>query len=253
MTKICPTFSTEAFLRNTPLFKSCSAAFFTTMDQQSQLLSLAKGQVLFVNGDPAERFYLIKSGWIKLFRETLDGAQAVVDILPERQIFGENASFNNDLYTYSAESAESSEVLSLPLAALKNELSKTPEFAMNMLRALTQKTGTQDKDIEHRTLQNAPQRIGCFLLRLTNQSDQGPVTLHLPYDKTLIAARLGIQPETFSRALSKLKEETGLKITGATIEIPCLSALSDYTCMACSSQFPCKDLSTTPSQQNLIN
>jgi len=51
-----------------------------------------------------------------------------------------------------------------------------------------------------------------------------------------------MQPETFSRALSKLEEKTGIRIQGATIEIDNIEQLSTYSCAACSSEFPCKDI-----------
>lgn len=100
----------------------------------------------------------------------------------------------------------------------------------------------QDRELEHRTIQNAPQRIGCFLLRLTNQEEEGSVKIHLPYDKTLVASRLGMQPETFSRALNKLKDKTGIRVKGATVELDNLEQLTSYSCSACSSEFPCKDI-----------
>jgi hypothetical protein len=68
------------------------------------------------------------------------------------------------------------------------------------------------------------------------------VTLHLPYDKTLIASRLGMKPETFSRALAKLKEQTGIRIVGPTVYIDRLQTLVSYTCNHCSTHFPCDDL-----------
>ena len=111
-----------------------------------------------------------------------------------------------------------------------------------MMSAMARYRRQQDRELEHRTIQNAPQRIGCFLLRLADQSKTGPVTIHLPYDKTLVASRLGMQPETFSRALSKLKSQTGITIKGATIEMDSLNQLVEFSCAACSSEFPCKDL-----------
>ena len=65
----------------------------------------------------------------------------------------------------------------------------------------------------------------------------------LPYDKTLVASKLGMQPETFSRALSKLKKNTGIEVQGSIITIPDFKMLSDYCCSVCSSEYPCKDLS----------
>lgn len=223
-------------------FKHCDASFVEALSQQSQIQSLKKGQVLFVHEDSALRFYIVLDGWIKLFRETLEGTQAIVDILTKDHIFGETAIFQDDLYPYSAEAAEAAEIISLPLALLKTEIENNSKLALSMLSSMARFRRQQDQELEHRTLQNAPQRIGCFLLRLANQEEQGEITIHLPYDKTLLASRLGMQPETFSRALGKLKSETGIVIKGSTITMDSLSQLSQYSCAACSAEFPCKDL-----------
>jgi len=203
-----------------------------------------KGKVLFIHGDQAERFYFVKSGWIKLFRETLDGTQAVVDILPAKNLFGETAIFEDGVYPYSAEAVESAEIISLSLSDLKTEIENNNKLALSMLNSMARYRRQQDKEIEHRSMQNASQRIGCFLLRLTNQRQAGSIKIHLPYDKTLVASRLGMQPETFSRALSKLRDKTGIRVKGATIEMDSIDQLVNYSCAACSSEFPCKDLAS---------
>ncbi len=229
-------------LRHIALFKACEKDFFEKLESHAQTQTHPKGKVLFVHGDAAERFYFIKSGWVKLFRETLDGAQAVVDILPAGHIFGETSIFEDDLYPYSAEIVEPTEIISLPLSDLKTEIENNNKLALAMLSSMARYRRQQDKEIEHRSLQNASQRIGCFLLRLARQNETGAVSIHLPYDKTLVASRLGMQPETFSRALAKLRDKTGIRIKGATIEMDSLDQLVSYSCAACSSEFPCKDL-----------
>lgn len=224
------------------LLQNCSEPFINAIAAQSNIQSLEKGQMLFVHEDTAERFYVITKGWVKLFRETVEGTQAVVDILTAGHMFGDTAIFQNDEYPYSAEATERTEVISLPLAMLKKEIEENQKLALAMLSSMARYRKQQDQELEHRTLQNAPQRIGCFLLRLTNQESRGEVIINLPYDKTLVASRLGMQPETFSRALGKLKKETGIEIKGSEIKVDNLNQLSDYSCSACSSEFPCKDL-----------
>jgi len=225
-----------------PLFKDCTDSFFEKIEAVSNIQKHEKGKILFIHGDEADRFYVIKSGWIKLFRETLDGAQAVVDILTTNQIFGETAIFEDGSYPYSAEIVEPAEIISLPISELKAEIENNNKLALAMLASMSRYRRQKDTEIEHLSIQNAPQRIGCFLLRLADQSAKGTVKIHLPYDKTLVASRLGMQPETFSRALSKLKIQTGISVKGATIEMDSLDQLTKYSCAACSSEFPCKDL-----------
>ncbi len=231
-------------LKSTAIFKGCGDDFLSKITANAQYQSHNKGKILFLHEDKATRFYYIKKGWIKLFRETLDGTQAVVNVLDTGHIFGETAMFEDNLYPYSAEMIEQAEIISLPLSDLKTEIKINNKLALNMLTAMAYSRRRQDKEIEHRALQNAPQRIGCFLLRLADQNQKEPVIIHLPYDKTLIAARLGMQPETFSRALAKLREKTGIHVKGATVEMDSLEQLTNYTCTACSSEFPCKDLQT---------
>lgn len=231
-------------LEKSPILENCDAATLASFTEQSTLMSVEKGQVLFVHEEPAKRFFIILSGWVKLFRETLDGSQAVVDILPAGHMLGETSIFQNDSYPYSAESIESAKLISLPLTLLKSEIDNNPKVTSAMLSNMAKVRRKQDQELEHLTIQSAPQRIGCFLLRLTNQKQQGPITIQLPYDKSLVAARLGMQPETFSRALTRLKDAIGLEIHGSTIALDDVRQLIQYSCAACSSEFPCKDLKT---------
>lgn len=229
-------------LKQITFLKDCENSFFETLEAHAQHQFYKKGEMLFIHEEQAERFYFIKSGWIKLFRETLDGTQAVVDVLPAGHVFGETAIFEGDVYPYSAEAVEPAEVISLPLSDLKTEIEHNNKLALSLLNSMAQRCRQQDKEIEHRCLQSASQRIGCFILRLADQTHAGPLTIHLPYDKTLVASRLGMQPETFSRALAKLREQTGIRVKGSMIEMDSLEKLVDHCCSACSSEFPCKDL-----------
>ena len=229
-------------LENTSIFKHCSEAVLKDFASQSTIITAEKGQVIFVHEEPARRFFIIIQGWVKLFRETLDGTQAVIDILPQGNMFGESSLFQNDLYPYSAEAIEPAKLIAIPLHLLKLEIDTNIKLVTGMLSSLANQKRQQDKELEHLTIQNAPSRIGCFLLRLTSQNITGPVRIQLPYDKSLVAARLGMQAETFSRALSKLKDATGLQIKGATIELDDIQKLISFSCAACSSEFPCKDL-----------
>lgn len=231
-------------LQRLEIFSGCTDSFFEAAATNAAILKEPKGKMLFLHEDKAERFYIMQRGWVKVFRETLDGAQAVIDILTTGHVFGESSLFHDNLYPYSCEVVEAGQIVSLPLSALKAEIESNPKMALQMMSSMARYRRRQDQEIEHRTLQNASQRIGCFLLRLTDQNQTGPVTIHLPYDKTLVASRLGMQPETFSRALAKLKNETGIKVKGATIEMEQLTQLTEYSCVACSSNFPCVDLKT---------
>jgi len=224
------------------LFKNCDEKLLDRFVANAQSFNYPKGKMLFIHEEPAEQYYLICRGWVKLFRETIDGTQAVVDIMTKGSIFGETALFQDDVYPFSAEVVEEADLVSLSLKQLKNEIETNPVLAMNMMGSMARYRRQQEMEIEHRSIQNAPQRIGCFLLHLTEQQDAGSITFRLPYDKTLIASRLGMQPETFSRALAKLKETTDIEVKGAQVTIKDIKSLAQFSCQSCSNEFPCKSV-----------
>ena len=210
------------------------------LKKEGRAQNLPKGHIIFMHEDEATWFYFLESGWIKIFRETLDGDEAILDVLSPGSVFGETACLEKNIYSSGAEVIEDCRVVSFPLSALKKEIEENNAFAVSFLHHMTGKNSAKDKEIELRSVQNAAQRIGCFLLRLCKEAKGNSKTLHLSWEKSLIAARLGMTPETFSRSLAKLQKDAGIRIKGPTIEIPDIGALVRYTCTACSNVFPCE-------------
>jgi len=234
-------FTTEDLLGSIGLFEGVSEGTLKQFRSQMTPKKYAKNEMVFAQGDSAYSFYVIKKGWVKLSRQTLDGEEAIIDILTEGHIFGETTFFEDVAYSFNAEAVEASQLISFPLPILKEAIMSDGTLSYNMLSGMSRRRQQQDLEIEHRTVQNASQRIGCFLLRLCKPDMASPIRLNLPYDKMLLASRLGMKPETFSRALNRLRKETDIRITGATIEFDSLSQLSTYSCSACSTAFPCVD------------
>lgn len=230
-------------LRSTFLLAKAPDSLIEKLVTHSKSEKLSKGQIIIIHDDPAEHFFFIKKGWIKTYRESEDGHQSIVDILHPGQLFAEDSAFDDSPYAYTAEATEDSEILSMPISLLSQNIQTSPDMARHALRYISLKQKQKIHEIEHMTLQSAAQKIGCFILRLLkpNQTETINIETRFPYDKTLVAAKLGIQPETFSRALKKLKDTANLSIKGSAITIHDLNALSQFTCSACSAKYPCKD------------
>jgi CRP-like cAMP-binding protein len=233
---------TIAFLRNTRLFTALSEDTLRVFAALSVIKKFDRDQVIHLAGDKAHSFYVVKEGWVKLFHETLDGAEAVMDILTTGHTFGESSIFDKDKYVNNAQCVEDSVLFVMPAALLKEYIQKDPSLALNMFSSMSRHRKNQDMEIEHLAVQNASQRIGCFLLRLCPRNKTEAITLQLPYDKILLASRLSMKPETFSRALNTLREKTGIRISGAQVEIDHINQLSEFSCGACSSSYPCADV-----------
>ena len=208
----------------------------------SQKVTLDKGEVLHLQGDDAEWFYLVLSGWVKIFRETLDGEEAVIDLVGGGKFIGDTAQLDDGTYKSSAAIAEKSVLLRMPASQLSAAIKNHHTVALAMLEALSAKRLEHMKEVESLKLQKADQRIGCFMLRQCEGKTDGSHDLNLPYCKTLIAMQLGMKGETFSRALNKLRKATDITVSGSSVTVPEISKLSEFVCSGCSNEYPCKDL-----------
>lgn len=233
-----------ALLRTLPLMNGLPDTVKLAFAAHCQLVPVKRGDVIFAGGDKARNLYIINRGWVKIARETLDGSEAVLDVFCDGQLFGEQAVFSEGhVYTATATAVDDTVLLVLPLPLFLTHLQKEPALALGLLRTLAGRQRLRDMELESRTLKNAPQRIGCFLLRLCPLvQPAGEVVIHLPYDKTLLAGQMGMQPETFSRALSRLKSDLALGIKGSSITVSDMRALRQYACGGCSGTYPCQEL-----------
>lgn len=182
--------------------------------------------MLFHQGDEVDRFYIIIEGWVKLSRLTAEGDQAVIAVFTRGEPFAQAAMFDSGRYPVSAETVAPSRLLSVPAGSFMAKIENDGALAMRMLAAMSRQLRYLVQQVEQLQAKSAPQRVGNFLLPLLPRPDR-PGTIHLPYDKSLIAARLGMKPETFSRAMAKLRE-VGVRTEGNAVIVPEPDRLKRY-------------------------
>jgi CRP-like cAMP-binding protein len=194
----------------------------------SQIRSYKKGKILYLQDNPADYFYVICSGWIKLFHTMPEGDEVIIDMLTTGDMVGESAIFENGSHTSSSEVVEDVQLLCIPSSVLKTQIQNNPTIALGMIASLSIHHRRHYGEIALNIMQNAPQRIGCFLLRLCPTDQMKNVALQLPYDKTLIAYTLGMKGATFSRALNILRVKTNIRVSSNRVEIDSVPLLAKF-------------------------
>ncbi|WP_417681227.1 Crp/Fnr family transcriptional regulator [Roseibium sp.] len=164
-----------------------------------------RGEVLFVQGDPASAFYVVLDGWIKLYRMTVAGEEAVVGIFTKGQSFAEAAAFTAGMFPVSAECVTDARLLMFPSNRLFDRIRQNPELGLSMLASTSQHLHGLVHQIQQLKAHTGAQRLAEFMLALA-PVEAGACTIALPYDKALIAGHLGMKPESLSRAIARLKE-----------------------------------------------
>lgn len=228
-----------ALLRQSAPFRAVPDSAMGHLRDVMKLLALTAGQTLYVQGDPGDFFYLVVDGRLNVYRRTVDGHPSVSDIIGPAQLCGEDALFDSGCYAYTAEAIEDARVLQIPLRVLRALLAEHQAVAWAMMEMMNRRYQARGLDLEHRTFQSTAQRLGCAILRLCAPQARGQCNVTIPYEKGLFALSLGMQPETLSRALARLSQDTGIIVRGTAVHIPDIGRLSAYCCKACAVTFPC--------------
>ncbi len=198
-----------------PLCSKCPPAVQKMLRCGSDQRFFRRGQTIFLQQDPATHFFLLIDGWVKVSRLQASGVETVLRVCASGESFGLTDCLQGSRHESTAVAAGPCLTLAVSRRALEEVMATHPEFVAVLLTESLNRIDTQNDQIESLKAQTGMQRVIAFLL-LHARQEGGRWRVDLPFEKTLIAAYLGIKPESFSRALSKLRDE-GIRIERETI------------------------------------
>lgn len=185
-----------------------------------------RGATIFLQGERASAIYIVAEGWVKLYRVAPNGAEAVVGVFTRGASFGEAVAFRNDIYPVAAEAVTDCRLIRIDADAFLRQIRENPEVAISILSATYLHLHSLVAQVEALKAQTGAQRVAEFLLELAS-CPAGACEVTLPYDKVLIAGRLGMKPESLSRAFGRLKEQ-GVTIRQNVAQIADIAVLREF-------------------------
>jgi len=201
-----------------------SAHLFSTLDDEqvrqvmesSHISTLKDGEALFETGDEAKRFFLVIGGQVKLFRVSSNGDQKIIDIIQPGNTFAEALMFmEHPIYPVSAEALGPARIVSFDSKRFLQILSGSFAVCFRIMGTMSQRLRGLIKEIDDLTLQSATTRMSAMLLR--RMEEVGDSHFTLPAAKGILAARLSMKPETFSRILQNLSTKGVIRTKGNEI------------------------------------
>lgn len=216
----------KAIARQSLLLRSLPDQHVDTLLRQAIWRQYDRGETIFLQEEEAKAVHVVLAGWIKLFRISPTGAEAVVSVFTRGESFGEAVALRNVPYPVSAAAVSPCEVMHIPSPVLLSLMKEDPEIGVSILAATFTHLHALVSQLEQLKAQTGAQRVAEFLLNLCDQ-DSGQCEVELPYDKMLIAGRLGMKPESLSRAFSRLKP-VGVKIKRNHADIADMDGLRNY-------------------------
>lgn len=216
-------------IRALPLFSGISPQVLDDILAEGVVRVRSTGQEVFCEGDPVDRFFIVLSGWVRLYRVNAAGHVTTVEIFGPGESFAEGAMHMDTGYPVSAEIIATGRLLEIPTSTFAARLRDDPNLALNMLAAMAIQLKKFIARQERMATLSAPQRVATFLLRFADHVETGDdcAVIALPYDKQLIASRLGMTPETLSRSFRRLRD-VGVIVRDDEIHINAVRSLKNF-------------------------
>jgi len=203
----------QEIMRTVPLFMDLDNADFLQIVENTMSCNFLRGEVLFRQYDPALELFYIVTGKVKISLLSIEGAEKVVDIINEGNSFAEAIIFRGmDGYPVNAEALADCVVLRINAAKYIEVLKKSPEACIKVMGRLSERLHWLMNEMERLSLHNATYRLISYLL--DNIPDDAieltEVSLSIP--KHVVASRISVTPETFSRTLKRLCKDGLLEV-----------------------------------------
>jgi CRP/FNR family transcriptional activator FtrB len=211
-----------------PLFERLDASLRGQIEAISELVTASEGVIVSHQGAMPELLHILLEGQVALTSRAADGTTAVVEVVHPVGHFVLASVLSELPYLMSAHAVTASRLLAIDAAALLELVHREPALANTLLRSVSREFRTMVRQVRDLKLRTAAQRLGCYLLARVKEGEATQADFRLPFDKGLLAARLGCRQENLSRAFAALRAY-GVETHGSRVilhDIPRLKALA---------------------------
>jgi len=195
----------EDSFQETDLFKGLSVDQYSEIIKSGYHQTFKPRDILFHQGDPAEKLYMVNTGRLKLTKLNEKGKEVIFRYISAGELTAAISSLKDWDYPMTAESVEASEVTSWDKVAIFKMIEIYPTIALNLLNIVL----VRIDDVQHRYLElcteRVEQRIARSLLRLMRSAGKKTpegIRIDLPLSRQNIADFSGTTLFTVSRTLS---------------------------------------------------
>ena len=178
---------------------------------------------IFKARQPVSRVYLVLDGVIELYRGSENGKHAILGLREVGEIAGASAALAGINHYTTAQSVGKCRLLEVPLEVFNELLQLDPNLVRRLTSRLADNLQLISEHVERLQLMQTTERLASYLLSLLPTNGISTEFL-LPCDKGVIATYLGMERESFSRSLKKLRS-LGVISKGRHIQISDPAAL----------------------------
>lgn len=214
-------------IRNAALFSSLLPEEWQQLVSSVRIRDIKAHDLLFAQGDDAVAFYFVVAGAVRLYRLSPTGDEKVIEILMPGSTFAEAVVFLGGRYPVYAAALVDTKLVEIPTSHFLSLLETNRTIALRMLAGMSARLHQLINDVQALSLETAGQRVAGYILEQFPK-DVASADIHIPIHKNVLASRLGVKPETFSRVLATLRGAGLIAVAGNDIHVPDRAALERW-------------------------
>lgn len=214
-------------LRTVPVFEQLDDDLLDEINTISEVIVAEHGDRLCEQGSIPNMLYFLLEGQVALSTTAPDGSIAVVEVLRAGQDFVMASVMSSLPYVQSAYVVQRARLLAIKAAPWRAIVERAPELALALVRSISVDFRNLIRQIRDLKVRTTAQRLGCYLLALVPDPSAEEAEFRLPFEKGLLAARLGCRQENLSRAFAALRE-LGVETRGSRVVLHDIQRLTDY-------------------------
>jgi CRP/FNR family transcriptional activator FtrB len=215
-------------LRTTPLLRDLTDSVLQRLAAISRIVNAPEDAEICRQGEAADELLIVLEGQLAGFSTAANGTTAVVEIIRSGETLGLAALLARLPRLLGVRTVTPSSVLSIDAHGLLGLVEQEPSLVTALLRAQANEFRALVRQVCDLKLRTTAQRLGCYLLSLSTEKQANATALRLPFDKRLLAARLGCRQENLSRAFAALRG-FGVETHGARVILHDIASLRTYS------------------------
>jgi CRP-like cAMP-binding protein len=220
-----------AALKRTAMFGELSDTDLRALADRASERRLARGEILFFEGDESGGLYVVVEGSVRAFRESIEGREQVIHVETAGATIAEVPVFDDGSYPSTVAGEEDSLLLFINKRDVRRLCLERPQIALAALKVLATRVRRTAALVEQLSLFEVDQRLARLLLaeaRARGKREGAGVVVELILTNQQIATRIGSVREVVSRALNRLQQNGLISVEGRRITIPDEAVLQSY-------------------------
>jgi CRP/FNR family transcriptional regulator len=214
----------ESHLRSSHFGAGLDSGELHTLAGIAVARNIGKGEILFLEGDPAIGFYVLLKGRLRIFKSSAEGKEYTIHQIQPGQMFAEAAVFKGGIFPANCSAQEDSVIALFPKDSFLELIKNSPQISLKIISSLSGFLRDYNQQVENLSLKEVSGRIAAYILNEAERQNRNMVSLDS--SKTELARRLGTISETLSRNLRRLKEAGIIEVDRNRITILDFNKLS---------------------------